>query len=257
MQMTNNNQKFNNNGRQPFNNNQRFNNNRYNNQRMNTACYNCGKPRHIVRNCYNNNGNSNQSGYNNNNWRNNDIDNLRNYNPRNSNNNNNQEQTPAKYVDNRFCINLKKSKYLKNQKSILGTCIVDVINEGQEIEEQEPNENTIITPELLEAYLGKRERPFEGNIPNKEQRTNNQTIDTFGNSRPVTSPKVTWNNTTPKDFRKEQQTILKPKTKTQTRNIKKGRTPRELLMAKVLKQGVKVTLGEFLEAFSQAHTEIN
>ncbi|RHZ54649.1 hypothetical protein Glove_425g7 [Diversispora epigaea] len=226
MQMTNNDQKFNNNGKQPFNNNRRFNNNGYNNQRMNTACYNCGKPGHIARNCYSNNGNSNQSGYNNNNWRNNDIDNLRNYNPRNSNNNNNQEQTPAKYVE--------------------------VINEEQETEEQDPDENTLVTPEFLEAYLGKRERPFEGNTPNKEQRTKNQTMDTFGNSKPSTLPKVTWNNITPKDFGKEQQTTLRPKTKTQTRDTKKGRTPRELLVTKILNQEVEITLGEFFEAFPQA-----
>ncbi|RHZ54334.1 hypothetical protein Glove_428g20 [Diversispora epigaea] len=37
---------------------------------------------------------------------------------------------------NRFCINLKKSKYLKNPKSILGTCIVIINNSNKNLKEE-------------------------------------------------------------------------------------------------------------------------
>ncbi|RHZ55248.1 hypothetical protein Glove_417g43 [Diversispora epigaea] len=195
--------------------------------RTNATCYNCGKSGHITRNCYSNSGNSKQSGHNNNNWRNNDIDNLRNYNPRN-NNNNNQGQTPTNYVE-----------------------IINEKQEERETKKEKPSESTIITPEFLEAYLGKRERPFEGNTPNKEQKTYNQTMNTFGNSKPVTSPKVTWNNTTPKNFKKEQQTTLRPKTKTQIRNTKKSRTPRKLLITKILNQEARTKMNQVLRKLNK------
>ncbi|RHZ78668.1 hypothetical protein Glove_158g127 [Diversispora epigaea] len=259
LQMANGNQRSNNNGGRSYNNNWRFNNNRYNNQRTNATCYNCGKPGHIARNCYSNNGNSNQSGYNNSNWRNNDIDNLRNYNSRNDNNNN-QRQTPTNlYLPPKFKIQMLKSQIPKFQIPNPKLQLVSfakipnpksqILQEEQETEEEELNESTIITPEFLKAYLGKKKRSFERDTPNKEQRMNNQTIDTFGNSKPMISSKVTWNNTIPKDFRKEQQTTLRPKTKVQTQDTKKDKIPRELLITKILNQEVEITLGEFFEAF--------
>ncbi|RHZ87124.1 hypothetical protein Glove_40g37 [Diversispora epigaea] len=52
-----------------------------------------------------------------------------------------EEAKPRDY--NRFCINLKKSKYLKNPKSILGTCIISTSHisaEPKSLEEKEIND---------------------------------------------------------------------------------------------------------------------